>query len=199
SDLLHAADVFRDFSSQILLGLRVHPAAQGHLTAFGVDRNIQAIQAAVEDEAGFHLAGDPGSPDGSSRLVSLVTGLVGGTRFTIDLQFVVYLAYTLGVTRQPLGQLAGFIGIGTALEGNYTVVGINIDVQPFGVAIPQQLGFDGGGGRGIVEAIGEVTVLIVTAVGGFTFDLELVIYFTYAFNTQGHLFGQVPFDIRLDF
>src|SRR5690606_16455520 len=194
-----AADVLGDLDRQGLLGLTGNRATQGDLTVTGLDGNVQTVQIAVEQEAGFDLAGDPGVAYRSSGVVHLLSGPVGGAALGADTELVFNPAYAFGIAGQTLRELAGRLAAGTAFQSNHAIAAGDIDVQPLGVAIPQQLRLHGGGGSCIIEAAGEAALAVWSTLDLFPADLQLVVYFANAFHAQGDLFGQIALDLGLHF
>src|SRR5690606_36602464 len=133
-----AADVLGDLDRQGLLGLTGNRATQGDLTVTGHDGDVQTIQIAVEQEAGLHLAGDPGITERPTGNVHLLPGPITGAARGTHNQLVLHPTYAFGVASQTLGQLAGGIAVGTALQGHHANACGDVDIQTLGVAIPQQ-------------------------------------------------------------
>src|SRR5690606_1133326 len=194
-----AADVLGDLYRQGFLGLAGNRATQGDLTVTGLDGNVQTIQIAVEQEAGLHLAGDPGITDRPTGIVHLLPGPVGGAALGADTELVLNPAYAFGIAGQTLRELAGRLAAGTAFESNHAIAAGNIDVQPLGVAIPQQLRLHSGGGSCIIEAAGEAALAVRSTLDLFTADLQLVVHLVDAFHAQGDLRGPITPDLGLHF
>src|SRR5690606_11550745 len=78
------------------------------------------------------------------------------------------------------------------------VAGINVDIQAFGVGVPEQLGFDSGGQGGVFQALGEIRLGAGRARFHVGVDLELVVDFLDPLDSQGDLFGQIAVHVAFD-
>src|SRR5690606_1920060 len=121
-------DVLGDLDRLGLLGLTGNRATQGDLTVTGLDGDVQTIQIAVEQEAGLHLAGDPGITDRPTGIVHLRPGPITGAALGADTELVLNPAYAFGIAGQTLRELAGRLAAGTAFQSNHAIAAGNIDV-----------------------------------------------------------------------
>src|SRR5690606_7878637 len=136
--------------------------------------------------------------DRPARIIYPIPGLVRGAAFSADRKVVLHSAHAFGIAGQALCQLAGGLTAGASLQGDNAVAGADLDIETLGIAVPQQFGLHRCGSSCIVEAIRESAVAVSGALGAFTADSQLVVHFVHALDAEGDLFGQIPFDIRLD-
>ena len=106
--------------------------------------------------------------------------------------------HAVGVFGQHARQVLGFVALGGTSQGDHAVVGGDVNVQAFGVAVPQQLGLDGRGGGRVAEAGRQRRVAFSALLAlGVRVDLQLVVNALDAVDVLGNLFGQVAINVTL--
>src|SRR5690606_1557670 len=173
-------------------------AREADHAVFGADVDLQAVEVVADQIAGLDLAGDPAVADGRPGLVGAVLGLGRGGAGCTDAEQVVDVADAIGVGRQTPGQLLGFRAARLTLEGDHSGAGVDVHIHAFGIAVPQQLGFDRRGEGRVLDALGQIAFGAGFARLGRRIDLQAVVDLLDAVDAKGNLLGKIAVDIALD-